>query len=357
MEPDLCPVCQAPEYITKQHLWLNNGDIVVAAKPENRIVFIESENLDPLFKGIGDIVGMPIEHIILSAARRAYRSYFLAFIPEALREKIAAREMDYTIPAAFFTHIAGLMGQGMFEEVETRFEHDDGDFDIDLIKEPFCRLLSVAAHAACIEAMTGIDQAVEYKETSPGDYWSKIFPSPHAAELSERMHFPPYQHSDGELVMETCPECGGPKALSAYEWIIDRGLIVNRFTKRRMAFIGPQMLDPVFGELEAELGETIPRVIVEAQRRFTTSGFYTIDDVGGEGDFQTQLALRGLGNLKQIDIGRDGVDMMVDNVVLPLMLVGMIQGVFEMAFDLESNVDWEVSEEGNLKVEITEANP
>jgi hypothetical protein len=38
---------------------------------------------------------------------------------------------------------------------------------------------------------------------------------------------------------------------------------------------------------------------------------------------------------------------------LPLVIVGIMQGVFETAFDLDSNVDWEYSSDGKLEVEIT----
>lgn len=36
-----------------------------------------------------------------------------------------------------------------------------------------------------------------------------------------------------------------------------------------------------------------------------------------------------------------------------LMTIGMVQGLFETAFDVESFVDWELSEEGDLTVEVT----
>lgn len=188
---------------------------------------------------------------------------------------------------------------------------------------------------------------------APNKYRSKVFPSPHHEGLRERLKFVDYRHQPGDIELERCTACGGPKALSYYQWLINRGIIVNKFTKRRMAFFGPQMLDPVFEELEAELGEAIPGIAVEAQRLFTRTGFYSLDDVSGEGDFRTQLALRGLGNLKEIDLRRKGVRMSIDNAVLPLLVVGMMQDIFEMAFDVESSVEWELSDLGRLHVEIS----
>jgi hypothetical protein len=352
VEINPCPECGAPEYITAQHSWLNNGDIIISSKPENRIVFVESENLDPLFRGMEQIIGTTIEHIVVSAARRAYRSYFLAFIPDDLKKKILSKEVNYNVMTRAFDQVSLLMGQGKYTEAEIRYEQDENDYDLDIVKNPYYLLFNVAAHAAVIDALTDRDQGLVYEELSPGEYKSKVFPSPHPEGLTERLKFDNYRHRDGDIELEKCTACGGPKALSGYEWIVNEGIIISRFTKRRMAFLGPQMLDPIFDELEAELGDTIPGIVVESQRRFTRSGFYTMDDITNEGDFRTQLALRGLGNLKQLEMKRKGMHMRLENSVLPLLIVGQAQGFFEMGFGVDSTADWELSEEGDLEVEV-----
>ena len=119
-----------------------------------------------------------------------------------------------------------------------------------------------------------------------------------------------------------------------------------------MSIQSDALLDPVFNEREAELGDTVPRAVVEAQRRFTRSGFYTMDDITDEGDFRTQLALRGLGNLKELDMKKKGMSVRLENVVLPLIVIGLSQGFFEMGFGVDTTVDWELSEDGDLQVEV-----
>lgn len=52
-------------------------------------------------------------------------------------------------------------------------------------------------------------------------------------------------------------------------------------------------------------------------------------------------------------MGTEGMRVRIDNVACHLMLVGMVQGLFEMALDVESNVDWELSESGDLEVEVS----
>jgi hypothetical protein len=49
---DLCEVCHTPLTFTTENVWLDNGDIVQKRDQRHRLVFIESENMDPLLQGI-----------------------------------------------------------------------------------------------------------------------------------------------------------------------------------------------------------------------------------------------------------------------------------------------------------------
>lgn len=51
-------------------------------------------------------------------------------------------------------------------------------------------------------------------------------------------------------------------------------------------------------------------------------------------------------------MGTEGMRVRIDNVACHLMLIGMAQGLFEMALDVESDVDWQLSETGSLEVEV-----
>jgi hypothetical protein len=120
-----------------------------------------------------------------------------------------------------------------------------------------------------------------------------------------------------------------------------------------MVMITPYELDPVFQELEAELGDTIPRLVVEAQRRYTHEGFHSLWKIMHEGDFRDQFAMRGLGNIKEIEVGKEGLRLRLENAVLHLMIVGTMQGAFEAVSGAGSKVEWEFSEDGSLEIEVT----
>lgn len=351
-----CPKCGVPKIITGEHTWMDNGDIVQSRNVESRMVFIETENLDPLFKGIEQIIGVPIERMVITAGRRAYRGYLRSFVPEEVREKIQRKEMEYEPIDAAFRDLGRLNGVGSYERVDLRYEQDENDYDIVSISEPYSVPLTVSAHVGAVELLTGLDQGHTFKEKSPDLYIVNTFPSPHPKEMKERLWFNPHRHVDGDIDLPKCPECGGPEALSFFQWFPERGIIANRITKRRMAIQGDVLLDPVFVELEDELGDSVPRAVVEAQRRFTKSGFYTLDDITDEGDFRTQLALRGLGNLKKLIMKRKGLQMRVENVALPLIIVGLAQGFFEIGFGMNAtHAEWEISEEGDLEAEVKPA--
>jgi hypothetical protein len=332
-------------------LWLNNGDIVQARDKGHRLAFIESENLDPLFENISNIIGLSIQPIVMEAVRNNMRSYLKRFVPPEVRERILRKELSPTEVDKGFMIMAMQMGYGGYRVVETRFEGDSEDYHTVRVSEPFSLPMCAATHCAALEAILGYDHSVSYSQVGPQTYNLVAFPFPQPRALKGRLYSQRYEPKEGDFELEKCPTCGAPKAMSACEWFFERGVIMNKPLKRRMAFVGPVELEPIFAELEAELGETIPRIVVEAQRRFTRTGFYSIQDVQSEGDFRVQLAVRGLGNLQELKINRRGLHMLVANATLPLIVGGVMQGIFEMAFDLETEVEWEVSR-GNLRMEL-----
>jgi hypothetical protein len=119
-----------------------------------------------------------------------------------------------------------------------------------------------------------------------------------------------------------------------------------------MVLLAPYELDPVFQELEEELGDTIPATVVEAQRRYTRDNFHSLWNIMDEDDFRAQFALRGLGNVREVKARKGGLRLRMDNAALHLMIAGSMQGAFEAATGAASRVEWELSKEGNLQVEV-----
>ena len=359
----LCAECGVPEMLTSSHSWLDNGDIVSTLGPSNRVAFMECENLDPLFKNIGDIIGLPIEPMLINIMARVIETRLSSLIPEDIKTLLLSMKPgDAILREKCRQLIEGLndsnllrtaiAGYGKYEQKGYRYERDQGDYSIIWVTEPFSVPYVVGSHMGHNAAIIGGENVVDYREISPGVYeltahWASLDET-----LKERLPIIGRNHKPGDMELKRCDTCGGPATLSVCKWDLDRGVILNTLTGKRMAMLGPSMLDPVFQALEDELGETIPRTVVEAQRRFVGTGFFSEYEMGDEESLREHLALRGLGNLKELEMAKHGARIGIDAPIMQLFLVGMMQGLFEVAFDVESIVDWD-SQEENLTVEVT----
>jgi hypothetical protein len=353
-EQGSCPECGVPAYITQEHSWLDNGDIVHSRDKARRLVFIESESIDPLIKGIEELLDLSIEHVVIASVKENIRAPLSLFVPRDLRERIRSREVDYRPVLDTFAQVSLNMGRGRLEVLDLRYRGDEDDFCAFRMTEPFSLPLNCGARAAGIEAILGYAHDVRYEQVSPQVYDITVFPATHSEGL-ERMFRDDYLHKTGDITLERCPGCGGPRGLAAYEWHQERGVILDASTQRRMIMLAPYELDPVFQELEDELGPTIPSIVVEAMRRYTSTGFFSLWNAMNEDEFRAQFALRGLGDVREAKARKGGLRLRLDNAILHLLIVGSMQGAFEAVTGSASKVEWELSGKKELIVEVTPA--
>lgn len=350
-----CPECKIPRHISDEHIWLNNGVIVSKRDEKARMAFIESENLDPVYEGIGRLIGVPIERMVIDVSRRRTREYIDRLVPDEVLELFRNRQIELRPVIDIMLDTSLVMGYAKMEIIELSYEDSERDYVSITITEPYSLPLACGSFEGTVEALVGDESGISYVEIQPHVYQATVFRAGSPPELEKRLKWKGYQREfkDGDIEMERCSTCGSPTALSGFKWHFDRGVIRSSWTHRRMAMLGPAMLDPIFEELEDELGQAIPRVVVEAQRQFVKTGFYSMDEIGDEGTMRSQFALRGLGNLREIRMGKRGVIMRIENSAMNLLVVGLVQGLFEMAFGIDSNVEWELSEQGHLELEVT----
>ncbi len=48
-----------------------------------------------------------------------------------------------------------------------------------------------------------------------------------------------------------------------------------------------------------------------------------------------------------------GLHIHIENAFLHLIVIGLVQGLYEYAFDRDTHLEWELSEEGELRVDVT----
>jgi hypothetical protein len=347
----VCRICGATKGLTRNHIWLDNGTIVERKKPSHRMIFIENENILEVFKLIEEIVGLSLEKIVIESQRKATYDYVNSILPDMVKKVM--RVTSYRPVVRNLTMLGRTLGLGDVSLLDMRIKGKDGDFVKLGIRNAFFLPSFCGMVTGAMEVVSGRDCSVSYQETSPGYFEVTTFVSTHPKELVERLPWRAYANKPGGAALEKCPGCGGPKALSSYEFDLDAGVILKKASGRRMIIDGPAEFEAILDELERELGEDIPRVLVEAQRRFVKGGFYDAGEVQEIGSFRDHLALRGLGNLKEVSFDDGRLRMHLENPCLHLLLVGLAQGLFELVFDCEGTVEWELAGDGDLFVEVS----
>jgi len=355
---EICPECRVPRHITGEHVWLENGVIGSRRDETHRLVFFESGVLDPIFNGIGEITGKPVEDLVVNAARLSTREYVDRLLPEDVRSLVKDDQVDVQLVVNSAFLMWQVMGYGKVTTVEVRYKQDDNDFITALLERPYSKPLSLGNFAGSIEAWIETRPAIEYKKVSPGVYEVNVSHDPDPPGTEERLGWKELKqrYKPGDIQLERCAGCGGPKGLSKFQWDLESGVVRSTSTGRRMVMIGPSMIDPILDELEAELGEAIPHMVIEAERRFVRAGFVPVEDLVDEDILRTRIALRGFGNLREVKMGSRGVRLRLENATQHLIGVGMAQGLFELAFNVESEVDWEFHEDGDLELEVCPRN-
>lgn len=345
-----CAECGVPRRFTREHRWLDNGTVVQRKNPDHRMVFFEGENVNGIFRGIEEIIGLPIERVIVEAKRRATFDFIDHMLPRPVKPVLRMAGVRPVVRNV--SRLAAVMGYGGVKLVGLRRVHGKGDYVTIEIREPYSLALFSGDLAGTFEAVDRREAGVEYEEVSPGVYRFTAHISTHPVELQERLKPRRYSSKEGDLVLEKCPGCGGPKGLSEYRWDLERGVITDRTTGRRMVMLGPATLDAIFEELEGELGDHIPKVVVEAQRRFVKTGIMSVGEARDLEAFREKVALRGLGNLVEMQADGKGARLRIENPCLHLVLAGLSQGIYELAFGCEASMDWKLTPDGDLLVEL-----
>ncbi|MBN2027310.1 MAG: hypothetical protein JW854_11185 [Actinobacteria bacterium] len=370
---EVCEECGVPTMVSGGLNWKSNGVISLAASPRNRMVFFESETLDRIFGGIGELVGMPIEHIIIESRRRETKRYIERAFPPEVRRLIDSKESSLedrmarmspgekeTLYATMrvvtqsIIDIARNYGYGQQRLSELWESGEEFPWRTQLVEDPYSILFISADNLGSVEAFEGVEMQVRYERTGENKFRTEVFPGQHALELEERLKRRRYDFKPGDISYDRCPQCGIPKTVSRRIWDLEKGTIIDGETSRRMAIFGPFSIDSICDDLEGELGDAVPAAVIESTRRYIRSA-WSLDNWNRDGlTFQQMIAVRGLGNLVRFEGDREHLEMRIENACLHLPMAGAVQALVELAYRAESSTTaWELSEGGDLDLTIT----
>lgn len=370
---ETCGSCGVPLIVSNGLNWEGNGVISLRNSPKNRMVFFECQPIDQLFKGIEELIGAPLEHIVIESRSRETRRFIERAYPPDVRKVMEGRggrtegeglglapDEREMLLATMKTVTQSIIDISLAYGYGDQKMSDGWERGVDypwrkqLMRHPSSILFAAADILGSTEAFEAADMCVRYEETAPDEYEIEVFPGAHPVGLADRLKRKRYDFKPGDIEYERCAECGVPLVVSYRKWDTGSGTITDPETDRRFAIFGPLGVDAIFEDLEAELGEAIPAVVIEAQRRYIKTA-WDIESWNKDGStFQQMVALRGLGNITTFDYQRTHLTMVVENTGLHLPLIGTAQALVELVYRADSSIcEWELAEDGDLTLTVT----
>jgi hypothetical protein len=369
----LCASCNVPRLISEVFTWEDSGIISISYSPGARMVFYESVNIDNIFHGVEELVGVPIEHIVMERKRRDTRRFMervfaeetkilSSILGESLVDKVSAVEQgrrreildlgDAVNSRA--TSIGMIYGYGDIRFSDLWDLWDTFPWRTQIIRNPYSVIFFSADMLATVEAFEQRDMGVKYEKVGDEIYLLAVHPGEHPIELKERLKRKSYGIKAGDIKHESCPACGIPIDVARCMWNLEEGTIIDPITRRRMAFFDPAAMDTVFDDLEAELGESVPAAIIEAQRRYGKMSMSAENWKRSGYDFKNWAALRGLGNITGFKADQKSLTLTLENPSMHLALVGMAQALYELAWGADrSTPEWHRTDDGDLIINVT----
>lgn len=365
----LCKECGTPLLVAKRLIWNSGGEIYQKKTAQYRQVFFESDNIDNLFQGISKLIGVSIDHIVIESVTREVKKYVEADFPAWTRRvfnsftkslekneyvRLWWRPVFHVVKMAARSIVNLGVSQGMGIDTsrdKLDYKNPQGLKTI-TVHNPYSVLLYAGGVAASGEALTSRDQQVTYKKIGDSTYEFVLEDGPHALNLKARLQRKSYNSKPGNLTYERCSRCGVPIEVARYNWDLSKGIIKDPNSGRRMTVFSPYAVEAVLGDLETELGEAIPQATIEAQRRYIKTIMRDDELLEDASNFHHMLSLRGLGNLTRMESTDKSILITIENPCMHLLMIGMVQAIYEMAFDVDSTADWDLAEDGDLNIRI-----
>lgn len=349
---DFCSLCGIPLYVGKLHEWMGNGVIVQNIKATANVFFLESENIDTVFRTLDRELGVSIEDIVMECTRRGNRRFMEENIPAPLR-----RFLSYVprLTGRLVSYSGRAVGFGASEYLGARRKGDKRDCLAYILHDPYSLTSLLADALGVAEAFTGKDGIVDSFPLGDDSYLMIIRAGEHRSGLEERLRLQRLPLKEFDSHVPRCGRCRLPLELSErYVWDMEKGFILSRASGRRMVITGFDNYEAVFREIEGEVGQEISQAIVDAQRLFVRETAWEENWLENEGALQRNLGLRGLGYVTAFSREDAGISLSIANCLIPKQVVGMLQGFYELQARRDnSDCSWSVAEGGDLKIEFS----
>lgn len=349
-----CGRCGLPIYVRLAAAWNDDGTVTGRFVHKTRVVQAYCDELDYIFEGISERIGLDISKIVVEGERKAGLAFTNAL-------------MDKWHGATGFIARNPLVMRGVFSFV-VKAAKNAGFGDVRLtevkrnrlvqleITDSFNPAVMAGNILGSVEAYSRQPSRVSWR-TDGGRVVITVEADPSQVRADERLTPRLPVALPGDYSVERCSRCHMPMEVSRrYEFDLDRGIATEVSTGRRIVTVMIDSLNAVFKELAEELGDEVGQMIVELESdyiRDNTTMPAVLDEDKVFEELLGDLRIKGMGNPTEISLADDELLVRIENPFSEEMLAGRVLGFYKAVLGEPAQVKWTPDEEGFMFVKVS----
>lgn len=351
-----CSRCGVPRILSAEHRWDSGGTLSLARDSSHRMVIVDNVALTNILDSIKEGTGVPVDPIVTEAKRKSGRHFM-----DAVLSGVKGVAMRNLASAAVYRQLgkqSSMLGLGHAQVTSYRRHRFLEGVVTDVYNGPamagdICGAFdSVEGRAGEVSHEMGDDGCLHLSINASGRTRPRDLDGRGAGG---RAPLP------GRNIFELCPVCKAPAELGKrFAFDMDRGIINELKTGHRVAMIGVISLRSLFGELEAELGAEIPRMIMAVEKDrvrdvILRKGKDLDTGAGGYLNYMRTLTIRGMGNGTEASVSGKTVRARVENPYFEPLVAGFLAGFYEATGGVDSRVGWTTADPSYTEVTLEPA--
>lgn len=336
-----CSRCGVPRILTAEHVWDSSGSITLSRDESHRMVIVDNVALTNILDSIKAHAGVPVDRIVTEAKRKSGRHFMDAVLSGV--KGVAVRNLASASVYRRLEKQTSMLGLGHAQVTSyRRHRYLEG-----VVTDAYSGPAIAGDICGAFDSVEGRAGDVHYEMDAGGCLHLAIEASGRARPRGlDGPAADAYPLLPGRNIFELCPVCMAPAELGArFSFDMDHGTIHETKTGHRVVLIGVISLKGLFGELEAELGPDIPRMIMSIEKDRVKEVILRKNkdlDTSADGylNFVRTLGIRGMGNGTDVSFSGKTVKVRVLNPYFEPLVAGFLAGFFEATGGVEARVGW-----------------
>lgn len=353
MAVERCSGCGLPIYVRLAAAWNDDGTITGRYVHSTRVVQVYFDELDSIFDGISERIGLDITRIVVEGERKAGLAFTNTFLSKwkGIVGRIATLPLVVDIVMRFVVRTSKNAGFGCISIIS----HKRNKQLVLKITDPFSPAVIAGNILGSFEAFSGGAATVDWE----GDAREIRIAITSGGEREpidkDRLEPRLPVVLPGEYTVERCRKCGMPLDLTnRYDFDLAAGIATERGSGGRIVTVMIDSLEAVFEELYSELGREVAQMVVDLESDYVQRSITMpacVDECEAIEELLSDLRIKGMGNPTEISLVDDELLVRIENPFNEELVAGRVLGIYRALLGEPAEIRW-TDEEGFMFVKV-----